>query len=321
MPLLAHAFVGLGAFLSISGGLRDFAFLLPWILLLAYFPDIASQLLLAGGFREGRLLGHSIWLALGAAAIASLLLRRTGLHTRVALVVAGAGPISHVLLDALQSTDRLPWWPLSRAPLLAGAPLLPGGSLGEVVVLAGCSLAAVAVALSRARSGQAILRPVARQSLHRLSWSVSLAIVLAAAGVSVLRDSREKQFWDARLLILDGKLDQGLNLLESSDRWPFASPPGRADYLRGWAFLSQGKRELAELHFLRSYRADPSYLWVVVDTALFYAQGPYSTDARRTLAAPFLCDLASRFPGNEDAQRAEKKVRTLLGDSSSKEQK
>lgn len=323
MPLLGHAFVGISTYFILPPRLRDpanlntrrnqiVAFLLPITLLIAFLPDIGSQILLAAGYANGQLLGHSIWFALGAAAVLSVLLKRAGLPTATTITIASIGPISHVLLDALQSTDRHPWWPLSGQAILTNDPPLLGGIAGDIIVIMVCSIVVGTAVLHRLRPGGLIPGPSTAPRLHWEAWSISLVIILAAAGVSVLRDVREKQFWEARLLVLDGQIEKGLALLESSDRWPFVSPPGRGDYLQGLAFLRQGKRKLAEMHLLRSYRENPGYIWVVIDLALFYAGDDGPLETRRKQAAPFLKALALQFPKMKDALQTREQVEPFL---------
>jgi len=80
----------------------------------------------------------------------------------------------------------------------------------------------------------------------------------------------------------------GGRLLEASDRWPSTAKAGRTDYLRGVASLGEGERDKAEAYFLKSFRADSTYLWVVVDLAKLVRKFPRSPPGPEAPRFPYL---------------------------------
>ena len=146
-----------------------------------------------------------------------------------------------------------------------------------------------------------------------LRWNAAVGIVVLAALVThSLRDQREAQLDRGRTLVEQGAYQAALEALARAEPWPSPTKPGRIDYARAEAYAGMGDRQRAEVYYLRAYRADRTYFWVVADLALFYASSDLPVAERRRLAAPYLRRLRSEFAGNpalpEILARVERKL-------------
>jgi len=115
-----------------------------------------------------------------------------------------------------------------------------------------------------------------------------------------LRDAREAQLEIGRTLVEGGTYQAGLEALARAEPWPSTTKPGRIDYARAEAYAGLGERQRAENYYLRAYRADRTYFWVVADLALFYASSSEPVAERRRLAAPYMNQLRTEFAGHPD---------------------
>lgn len=320
MPVVGHIFTG------IATGLLQEArpphtpstatgFMVPLAVTLSCLPDIISQVLLAVGYRDGHHLGHTVWLAIFLASTSGVVLHKFGFPTRTATAIPAVALTSHIVFDALQSDTLLPWWPFSMRPVFPD-PLLPTGWQGEAIVLAISLFGWLAFTICRPAQAReamtATFLPADRQR-RILSTAFVMGVVVTALTTFILRERCEQDLESARRMIEAGSISEGFSLLASADRWPTTAKPGRINYFRGVGHLKHGEREMAEFFFLKAFRDDPRYLWVVIDLAILYAEDRQrSLEARRTIAAPFLLSLALDFPGHREAKQALDKAEKLL---------
>src|SRR5262249_29406838 len=132
-----------------------------------------------------------------------------------------------------------------------------------------------------------------------LSRSAIVGLIMAPVITHYLSDLRDNQFETARTLLLTQRdSTAALSALAQAERWPSSVQPSRIDYLRAEAYRQLGDRDTAEHYYLRSYRADPMYFWVVADLASFYASSPLPLDERRHLTAPYIRCLQREFPAS-----------------------
>ncbi len=323
MPVIGHAFVGLATgMLSMPG--RDarnrswpasaaLALWLPAGVVLAYLPDIAAEGLRAIGLRDARLLTHSVWFAIASSAVIALALARAGVSLGRVFGVSCVSVLGHDLLDLLQSTDRMPLWPLVKQPMHLGAGLLPTSPAWELVGFGAAFGAFVALRRRWHHAAPGAGSTAPRPRAVWLARGSIAAVVLAALATHVLRDVRERDLERGRLLIEAGSYAQGLAVVEGARRWPSTAKPGRSEYLKAEAYAGLGDAPKAEFYYLRAYEADPTYFWVVADLAVFYASADRSDGERRRLAAVYVdrlrTDFAERPELPQILARIERKLR------------
>ncbi len=327
IPVLGHAFVGLATAMVTrprpTGRSEPVSrAIVPELwgfiaVVLAYAPDICSQALRAVGSSEAPRICHSLLFAVAFPAMFAFAMRAVGAPFRRVLFLALFSILAHDALDIAQATDKAPFWPFSdRTIALPGADI-PSGLFGETLIFGGLFLLFLLGRMSLRRSAGSArpaqaepCRPSRR--LAALNTALVASIVLLAAATLSLRDVRERQLESSRALIESGRYADGLKVLEASELWPSPAKPGRTDYLRGIALLGLGDRDRAESYLLKAYRADPAYLWVVIDLAMFYAESPLPLAARRDLAAPYLEALRRDFAGRKPAADAARRIDALL---------
>jgi len=142
--------------------------------------------------------------------------------------------------------------------------------------------------------------------------SLVAIILILALSTHILRGQREKDMETAKMMVRNGRNLEALQLVDRSDRWPSTTRPGRSDYLRGEIHLSLGDRALAERYYLRSYRTDPDWFWVVADLAYFYASSDRPESERRRLARPYTDRLGTDFGMSPEVLRALSRVERKL---------
>lgn len=314
MPVLGHAFVGLtiGVSTQISGRgdsepgrIRVGSGLwLPAVVTLSYLPDIVAQLGLIAGWSDGRRLGHSVLFAVAVSpAIADVLTRVAKVSFPRAFFTALISLLVHDILDLAQATDRAPWWPLSDRPVGFDLGLIPTDLWREAAVFGGLLVAFLALrrAAHRWLGQSAVDPPIAGTTHARLVWlsrALMVIVVLVAVVTHSLRDAREAHFETARTLIEHRAYQAGLEALARAERWPSTTKPGRIDYLRAEAYASLNDRRSAKTYYLRAYRADRTYFWLVADLALFYASSSEPVAERRRSVEPYLSRLRADFAGH-----------------------
>ena len=308
MPLLGHAFVGLATGMAVAPFPSERppatpreraaeALWLPATVALAYVPDLVTQLGLLLGMPRAGLLAHSLLFAIALAApLTALGALAGGLPAGRLLAVVLGSVVLHDVLDVAQSTDRQPWWPLSSGAVRLPLALIPADPRWEALAFAAgfAVFLAALIALRRARGR----RPARRFAPTWPGRALIVALVAAAALTHHLRDLREHRLDEARDLLEGRHPAEALAALDEAERWPSTAKPGRADHLRGEAWLGLGDRARAEHHFRRSYEADPDFFWLLADLGAFYASVDAPASERRRLAAPYLERLRRDFAGH-----------------------
>jgi len=326
MPVLGHAFVGMATGMCtrpqrVKSPKREnmvYTLWLPITLILAYLPDITAQLLQFAGCGRARIIAHSfLFAAVASFAIAFLVSRWGEITFPRVFAISLFSILFHDLLDILQSTDRIPWWPISSRAVGSHLNILPINPIREIFLfslLFGIFLVIRQIFRQRRRGNNSSLTTI--QSYSKWSWvsnAVITLIILSAASTHYLRDIRENRFNKARVLVLDHRYTDALPLLEQAESWPSTAKPGRIDYLKALAHEGLGNRQQSEHYYLRSYRADPGYFWCVVDLAMFYASSPMPVSERRRLIAPYLKRLQNDFSGRKDLAGYLNKIERKLG--------
>ena len=313
MPVIGHAFVGVGTAILTHPKDRAqtqnrgaAALWVPVLLALAYLPDLVAQITLVTGWEDARVFGHSLGFAfLATVILGPLLARFTGQSVARGLAVVLGSVLGHDLLDILQSSDRMPFWPFSDRVVGPARELIPDRMIWEGLLF-GAAFALV-VGWRWAQSGDNPLYLIDdpredadyRRRL-RMGWFVAFVFSLAVVGLNMVKNLREKQMSEAFRLVENERYDEALALLEEAQKWPSRPRPGRADYLKAEAAKGMGRREEAEDYYLRSYAADPSYFWLVGDLAVFYAEGPGPRAERERQAGPYLERLKTEFVDMRD---------------------
>ena len=329
MPVLGHAFVGLvlGTWirpksLSVVSSTKQPISSESWVLLvvgLSYVPDTTAQLILLAGGQDARLITHSVLfaviVAIGLAPLLTLLVSQSVCWTFT--FVLGC-VLLHDGLDLAQATDRTPLWPFSHRQVGYDPALFPSDLTTEAILFGGFALFACGIRIltGRSRGGKNEPEVSSRSypsAMRGMNGGIIVLIMLAAAGTHYLRDIREDQLKQGRILSQEQHaFDRALAQLEQAERWPSTAKPGRIDYLRAWTYQQLGDRQRAEEYYLRSYRADPMYFWTVADLALFYAASDESSDVRRHSVSPYLHHLRQSFPEHDELSRVLANVEQAL---------
>jgi membrane-bound metal-dependent hydrolase YbcI (DUF457 family) len=272
--------------------------------LAAYLPDLPGVLAPTRWVTAARILGHSLLFAALAGPLMAVLLSRLGLPFRPALVWSLVSILGHNALDLAQTTDREPWWPFSDRRMGLGWELVPRATWVEAVVY-GAAAALVVLGLRWVRGPIAAeRRPTGSRPLA--AWGLTVTLMVAAYLTQAARADRERAFEGAEDALRRNDFTRCLGLLGEAERWPATWSPGRIDYLRGEAYAGLRQPARAEEAYLRSYRAEPGYFWVVADLAAFYAGSDRSLEERRRLVEPLLARLKAEFreePGLPEALR------------------
>ncbi len=311
MPVLGHGLVGLATGLAT---VRDQdrpvarALWIPSAVVLAYLPDIMAQLGIAVGWRDAGVVTHSICFAVGASIVVAALLARFAAVSFVrsfGLVLLTI--VLHELMDVLQSTNRMLWWPLSTHPARADPAFIPRGARSEALLFASlfCVFLAVRFGLRRFRTRDR--GPVRRDALPvddrgpapvrlvRLGYVITVSVFATAGGLHVLQSARDRQYQEAWSMVARRDYAGALEHFGQAQRWPGVGRPGRIDYGKAEAYLGLGERGRAEHYYLASVCADPHYLWAVADLAVFYASSSESAGTRRDRVAPYSKRLRADF--------------------------
>ena len=304
MPVVGHAFVGAATALATArqgdaaspAGRRPLW--IPVLVLLAYLPDLPGSILAGARFAEARAFGHSVlFAAIVSVPLGLVLARWAGLRSRAGMAIVAASLLVHDGLDILQSTDRNPLWPFTRETWSLGHPLLPHGTAAELVLFGG-AFALFAAALVR-REGRSAWSALGGRSGLLGALAMGLVMVVAV-GVHLARGARERAYRAAETLIRSGRYVESLALLDRAEAWPSVTTAGRIDYLRAEAYQGLGETALAEEHYLRSFRANPGYFWLLADLAAFYAGSERPLAERRRLVDPLVTRLREEFSDEEE---------------------
>lgn len=318
MPVLGHAFVGLAMGMCTRPSLGGrasaryplgSALWVPLAVVLAYLPDVAAQLMVLARFSKAQVISHSVLFAvLASSVIAPALSRIVPFSPLRLLVISLASILFHDLLDLAQATDRVPFWPFSERHVAFGRIAIPVDASREALLFGSAFLAFLICrhVAARLTAGHPTSSPVPRTDAACAAWIGRGAIILIMVAVGVthyLRDVREHQLEEARILLQKHDYPSALRTLDHGERWPSTAKPGRLDYLRAEAYVGLGDRSRAEVYYLRAYQADPTYFWAVADLAIFYASSDAPQAERRRRIAPYLDSLRSRFRSHSDLPR------------------
>jgi membrane-bound metal-dependent hydrolase YbcI (DUF457 family) len=292
MPVVGHGLTAIAVREGMGEHLVARRFTLLTLALLAYAPDVASQVLALLGVAAPRAWSHSLPLGfLGAMPLTFPVRRALGVSGRAAFLISFGSIVLHDLLDMLQSSDRMLLWPLSMRAFGPAQGIIPASLVGESALFAALALAAWLYARRRGPRAAA----GAKRCTGLAGTLLTGVLIVVALGTSWLRDRREADAAAAHWFIEHGEPARGLALLPAAGRWPSPGKPGRIDYLRGAAYNALGNRDAAEHFYLLSLRQDPSYFWTVVDLAMMYADGPGSSAERRSKMAPYMRRLERDF--------------------------
>jgi tetratricopeptide (TPR) repeat protein len=321
MPVLGHAFVGVATGVALlpeadqlDRGRAPASLWLPASIGLAYVPDVAERLL-SPFVGNATLATHSFVFALALSLPAAAVLRALfGVPLRRGFAVCAFSIGFHDVLDLFHADDRAPLWPLWNG--IVDLSVLPSSARAEVVIFGGW-LAAFLL------GGWLAVRPkaerIAAASLRRgprlVRWAstgVMALLFVVPFGVYKLRAHRDDQLEDAQELLDRGRHAEALAMLGQAERWPSSVRAERLDHLRAEAYDGLGDRPRAEAHYLRAYRADPRYFWIVADLAAFYASGDEPKEVRRERARPYLDVLEREFAGKKDLPRVLERIRRRL---------
>lgn len=271
---------------------------------LAYLPDITAQLAVFAGVRGLSVVTHSVLFAAVLSLLLGAVVRRvSGLSFRHAVILIAVSMLLHDAMDILQSPRRMPLWPIPIAVNVGR--WIPSTLEGELITCLPLFGAAVVYAWRK----RGLWLPTRRDWA---SLSVVVAIVIVAIAVNEIRGRRVRALNRARALAESGQFAAALEQSATAESWPYPSPPGRLDYVRGMAWWGLGRRDLAEQFYLRSYAADPDYMWVVADLAALYASSDDPVEQRRRKAEPWLTILRDRFRGEPALPRLVARVERAL---------
>ena len=287
----------------------------PFIVAVAYLPDIVNQVAMLLGTGDQSVITHSVPFALAVSPIiAACATRLTAAALRRTWIVTLATILIHDFLDFLQRPSRHLWWPFSTDGFGFNVEIIPTDPRAEGVAFGiGFALFVIGFAifgrLRRSRAETVVSR------LPRGTWagrSVALAIVACACVTHQLRAAREAKYSQVHDLLMGHKYKAVLEAVEHAERWPSVARPARLDYARAEAFLGLADRAQAEDYYLRSYRSDPDYFWVVGDLAAFYADSDEPMEQRRLQAGPYLTELKERFPAHPELDRVVARIERKL---------
>ncbi len=320
MPVIGHAFCGLGAAHCvpvIGDNPARRSLWVPLIVAVAYLPDVLTQLGLSAGLVGARVVSHSLLTAivlavpvgLGLAWFGRLPWRRGVL---LALLLIGL----HSVLDALQSTDRLPLWPVWNRPLPDRLTIIPVDPRDEAMLFAVLFVVFVIVrqiVLAESRSQTPATNNLAPPRAGAILGQVlAVAILFVAMGTHYLRATREEELQEAKARLRDSDFQAVLVWADRAARYPSTARPGQIDYLKAVAWEGLNNRELAERYYLTSYQADPWYFWCVGDLGFFYATSDLPPEERARQAAPYIRRLRKDFAQYEAQPRMLSRIERRL---------
>lgn len=325
MPLLGHAFTGMATALIVASKSQQNAasqtfpkpFITTSLVTLSYLPDIVSQCALFFNWYDGRQFGHSVLFALLAAPIAGFILsHQTFLTKKQCFLLALSTILLHDLLDILQSTDRLPFWPFYTTTIGNNINIIPANPSKEGLlfgVLYGLVLTRYLWRGRKKYLGEAENRQPARTSLRKRGEKIFIMLIMLMALTTYhLRIQRIHTFQQAKEMFHQQHYSNSLALFNEADRWPRIAKPGRLDYFKGIIYLQQHRPALAEKYLLRSYSRNNGFFWCIGDLALFYAKSSKAISRRTTLAEPFIRKMHRDFSEHPDYPEYMQKIRRAL---------
>lgn len=316
MPVLGHAFVGLAFGVSTQPILQakenstitavQSAVWTPLIIILSYLPDLLAQLALVFGSVDARQITHALPIAIILSLAATPALTRiVGASAYRTFVVTFVSLALHDIMDVLQATDRMLWWPFSYHAVWHEEALIPTSPVRETICFGFPCVLFLIIRYRRrliqipAVNAQLVI-PGYLPRCSLLHWWLNITVTVSLLGAAAithnLRQVRDAQLEQARHEAQEfHQYTDALVLLDEAEQWPSTAKPGRIDYLRGWIYSQVGDRNRAEGCYLLSLHADPNYFWAVADFALFYASAPEGRDVRQQRVAPYVRRLREDF--------------------------
>ena len=288
----------------------------PFVVGLAYLPDILSQAVTLLGGGNVSYITHSVCFAIIISlAIGAGLARLRTTSFRGGTVICLFSILMHDGMDVMQSTNRQPWWPLSDRAV--GFSENPIGPLREVVLF-GLAFALFMGAWSVRNRRRIRQTPETNHEMmfsttwHWINRLLMGLILLAACGTHYLRSLRELAYEEVRREIHEGHYEAALAAADRAERWPSTAKPGRLDCARGEIFAALGDRPRADAAFERGLAADPHYFWGLADAAAFYAGSDEPASVRQAKVQPFLDQLKEEFADHEAWPRQLERIELRL---------
>jgi membrane-bound metal-dependent hydrolase YbcI (DUF457 family) len=330
MPVLGHAFVGWATGLAVhptrldsvssespsvahSGAILG-EYWVTLALILGYLPDIVGQSLAILGIESGRFLAHSLVFAIASAStVAFALTIGTGMRFLRGLAFSLGSILGHDLLDLIQATDRMPWWPFSQRPMGLGLELIPVGTFQEAVWFGAAFLVLLGIRSLRRQPRAAAVRhsPSGRRSTTHITFVV---ILFAAGATHALRGYREHELAVARDCLDHRDYAGALRAADRAEHWPSAARPGRILHVRAESHFGLGLLATAEQEYRLAYAADPTYFWALADLTICLASSDRSLRDRRVLVEPYLRRMRSDFAREPRLQVVLERVQRKLAD-------
>ena len=321
MPVVGHAFVGVATAWSVPPRPR-----IPerepspgaWLALLvglAYLPDIVGHGSTFLGFRDARMVSHSILFAvLSAAALAPLLARFVGIGGGRATALVFGSVVGHDLLDLLQGSDRVLGWPFVDHRVRLRLSVIPENAVHEALWFAAAFLVYLVAlaAIGRAPRWTAWGRGGAWRG-----GAFAALILLAAVGSHVSKTLRDREVDRVEDLLRSREYAEALRRLERLKLWPTLRRSSEVERLAARALVGLGDRAGAEARLLAAERADPDDYRTVADLALFYASSDAPAEERRARAAPYQDRIETEFARRRDADRVLARIAACLAASPS----
>ena len=321
MAVIGHALVGLATAACAEPRARRLlrtALWTPMLVGLAYLPDIISQPATLLGFQFVRDATHSFLFAVGISApIAFGLARLFQITYRRAFVVALASLLLHIAMDLSQATNHRPWWPFSIRATGPDVNLIPTGLHWEALIFGGVFVLVLCFRTVVWRRRPERLPEASRDTPggRRAAWvsaGLTIGILVIATTVHLLRDEQSRELHTIRDSLAAGEFDTVLLQISRAKRWLPEAKPGRLDYYAAEASLGLADRPRAEEYYLRAYRANPGYFWLVVDLAVFRASSDEPASVRRERTEPLLRRLREEFKYHKDQPRFLEKIERKL---------
>jgi tetratricopeptide (TPR) repeat protein len=137
--------------------------------------------------------------------------------------------------------------------------------------------------------------------------------MVAASVTHWLRGERMLALERVNAALASGRYEEVLARADEVERWPGVGKRGRADYMRGEAYLGLGDRSAAEAYLVKAVAGDPDYFWPLADLAALRAGGAGTVAERRAVVAPLVTSLRGRFGSHPDLGRVLAKIDRLVG--------
>ena len=318
MPVVGHLFVGWATAVAVSPPfsrrIDSRTWWIPVLVVLAYVPDLAGNLLQIVAVADARKLSHSAAFAIAfscAAGAGWRILRGGGAAGAFALTFVSVW--LHDFTDLLQGSPTGRWWPLPGAADRLSF-VLPDRIRAEVVVFGVLWMAiAAGSVLIRRHGAQEGRRRIRELTPTAIGCAVLTVMFGAAVAMNITRSRRDAELRVAARQISTGDHRAALLTLDRASRWPAFGRPGRMQYLRAEALALAGDRERAAIHYRHALEADPEYFWALADLALLYASSDEDVALRRLQTEPLVARMRREFPRHRALARMLRRIERELG--------